>query len=295
MVIKESARRGYMNQDEINAHLENLGYKGKIAYLKEVLDGPHKNRLAPETRKNVARVLAKNYEENHSSIKAAQVLLHHVKEDRDKAIDLLKNGTEEGADILASEGEKLAAARILDNIGRKSYYYSLTGTKYYGKDRNCLLKAAELYEQEGDLEKAAYALQVCGEGLYDSNPVISLRTAKLFEKAAEKTENLYVKREFLKETKERLEQGGAGVGAVRIGRKLKSLEEEIQMEEEKWKNKGIATTSILGILGGIFFLSSNITGNAIADLTTKTTSFLGAGLLIVGLIAGFFYIKDKKK
>jgi hypothetical protein len=69
-----------------------------------------------------------------------------------------------------------------------------------------------------------------------------------------------------------------------------------------WKRKGLsgifdqatATASIVGIVGGIFFLSTNITGNAIADMTTKTTSFLGAGLLIVGLVAGFFWVKSRK-
>ena len=51
---------------------------------------------------------------------------------------------------------------------------------------------------------------------------------------------------------------------------------------------------IVGILGGIFFLSSNITGNAIADLSTNTASWVGGVLLIIGLIAGFFWIKRKK-
>jgi hypothetical protein len=60
--------------------------------------------------------------------------------------------------------------------------------------------------------------------------------------------------------------------------------------------EGLARTSaIIGLVGGIFFLSTNITGNAIADLSTKTTSFLGAGLLIVGLVAGFFWVKSRKK
>jgi hypothetical protein len=29
-------------------------------------------------------------------------------------------------------------------------------------------------------------------------------------------------------------------------------------------------------------------------MTTKTTSFLGASLLIVGLVAGFFWLKGRK-
>jgi len=61
---------------------------------------------------------------------------------------------------------------------------------------------------------------------------------------------------------------------------------------QEWQRvrKGLA---ILGIVGSIFFLSSNITGNVIADMTTKTTSFLGAGFLIVGLVAGFLWLKNK--
>lgn len=51
----------------------------------------------------------------------------------------------------------------------------------------------------------------------------------------------------------------------------------------------------LFIFLGIFFLQLNITGNAIADMTTKTTSFLGVGLILVGLVAGFFWIKSKKR
>jgi len=75
------------------------------------------------------------------------------------------------------------------------------------------------------------------------------------------------------------------------------------IKEESKRSKGLeralnsASPAIVsvGILSGIFFLSTNITGNAIADFSTKTTSFLGAGLLIVGLVASFFWIKSRKK
>jgi hypothetical protein len=65
-----------------------------------------------------------------------------------------------------------------------------------------------------------------------------------------------------------------------------------------WKNLEQAVSSatvVMAILGSIFFLSSNITGKAIADMTTKTTSFVGAGLLIIGLVAGFFWLRSRKK
>jgi len=51
--------------------------------------------------------------------------------------------------------------------------------------------------------------------------------------------------------------------------------------------------AILGIVGGIFFLSSNITGNAIGSQTIS--NWVGATFLIVGLIAGFFWVKNRKK
>lgn len=57
---------------------------------------------------------------------------------------------------------------------------------------------------------------------------------------------------------------------------------------------GIIITAA-GIIGGLFFLSSNITGNAIANLSVRTNSILGAGLLIVGLVAGFFWLKSRKR
>lgn len=62
------------------------------------------------------------------------------------------------------------------------------------------------------------------------------------------------------------------------------------------KDKGLEEAFIIiGLLGCIFFLSYNTTGYAIADLSTKTTSFLGAGFLIVALIAGFFWLKERKR
>jgi len=70
--------------------------------------------------------------------------------------------------------------------------------------------------------------------------------------------------------------------------------------ETTYGNSGLSSLfssviAIAGILGGIFFLSSNITGNTIANVSQSSGNILGAGLLIVGLIAGFFWIKDKKK
>lgn len=61
------------------------------------------------------------------------------------------------------------------------------------------------------------------------------------------------------------------------------------------EGKVTSVIAIAGLGAGIFFLSNNITGNAIADLSTNTTSWVGGVLLVIGLVAGFFWIKSKKK
>ena len=53
--------------------------------------------------------------------------------------------------------------------------------------------------------------------------------------------------------------------------------------------------SILGIIGGLFFLSSNITGNAIGSLSNSSASIIGATLFIIGLSFGYFLLRNKRK
>ncbi|MBM3228631.1 hypothetical protein FJZ20_01995 [Candidatus Pacearchaeota archaeon] len=55
------------------------------------------------------------------------------------------------------------------------------------------------------------------------------------------------------------------------------------------------TVAILGVLGGIFFLSTNITGNAIANIGQGFGNILGTALLFIGLVAGFFWLKYYKR
>jgi hypothetical protein len=57
---------------------------------------------------------------------------------------------------------------------------------------------------------------------------------------------------------------------------------------------GVGVTALISLIGGIFFLSSNITGNAIANVSQNSSNVLGAVLLVVGLVAGLFYFKSKK-
>jgi hypothetical protein len=55
-----------------------------------------------------------------------------------------------------------------------------------------------------------------------------------------------------------------------------------------------STFAVVGLVGGLFFLSSNITGNAIANTSQQTTNILGVALLGIGLVAGFFWSRKRK-
>ena len=75
-----------------------------------------------------------------------------------------------------------------------------------------------------------------------------------------------------------------------LSKRLKFVKKNRESELE---GKFEAVASIVGVLGGLFFLSSNITGNAIANVSQSSGNILGAILLVVGLVAGFFWVKKK--
>jgi LPXTG-motif cell wall-anchored protein len=57
-----------------------------------------------------------------------------------------------------------------------------------------------------------------------------------------------------------------------------------------------ATLAILTLgMGSGLIIFSEITGNAIRNVSSETTSFLGIGLIFLSLILGFFYSKKKNE
>lgn len=72
-------------------------------------------------------------------------------------------------------------------------------------------------------------------------------------------------------------------------------------EISKNKGKFVKKTGLEGsvsaicLISSLFFLSPNLTGNAIADLSVKTSSFLGIGVFIVALISGMLWLKTKRE
>jgi hypothetical protein len=56
--------------------------------------------------------------------------------------------------------------------------------------------------------------------------------------------------------------------------------------------------AVIGILGGLFSLSPNLTGNAISNLDSSTTDMIGIIILMFGFIGLYFFLRNdlsKKK
>ncbi len=51
--------------------------------------------------------------------------------------------------------------------------------------------------------------------------------------------------------------------------------------------------SIIVLITGLFFLSSNLTGNVIGNMTNSTSNWIGGVLFILGLVGALFYFKNK--
>ena len=60
-------------------------------------------------------------------------------------------------------------------------------------------------------------------------------------------------------------------------------------------SKVSSAIALTGVISGLFFISSSITGNVISNLSSITSSFLGAGLLVVGVVASFFWVQNRRQ
>lgn len=63
------------------------------------------------------------------------------------------------------------------------------------------------------------------------------------------------------------------------------------LEKKLWDRKIAAFVMGITFLLSLLFLSGEITGNAVYNLSFKTTNFIGVGIFILGLVVWFLLRK----
>ena len=77
--------------------------------------------------------------------------------------------------------------------------------------------------------------------------------------------------------------------------KVREIERDVfPRVSENRLEKSLKIISVLSFIGAIMFISSGLTGSAVSTSFVSNSSFLGIILFLVGLVAGFFWLKKRK-
>jgi len=142
-------------------------------------------------------------------------------------------------------------------------------------------EAAELFSQEGRYGPA--------KRMYKHAITTSYNLSKEYERDSIGYRNAIEKAEYLESFMNRANKD-----------RLLNLGGYLQRRKDRNQSGGGQLESVLGAFGiigivlGLVFLSTNITGNVVSEINFTTTNIIGAVFILLGLICGFFYFKNKK-
>jgi len=133
------------------------------------------------------------------------------------------------------------------------------------------------------------ANELMKRGSFGNNLYFSIQGAKLYDKIGKANRNSVQRRLFnvyktLKDKKENIPS-----------KYEKELEKIFSLEPPKssLEHKFIPVIAGASIIGALFFLSPNLTGNIIGNLTKNNSNIMGLVLFVLGLIGFLFYFRKK--
>jgi len=190
---------------------------------------------------------------------------------------LLEPSTRRAVNLLYGE----AAGQVVGQESLAAEAYIKSGMK----KEDAYFRAAESAERNADLLRV---------GTYDPD------TREFYRSAALDYKQTGTKKGLIKAAGA-YEKAGSFIEAANAYKKAGMTDKEIsdtieEHRKRKFRSKletTAATSSIISLLGGIFFLSSNLTGNVIGNMTNSTSNWIGGILFAVGLIGAFVYFKKK--
>ena len=179
-----------------------------------------------------------------------------------------------------------SAGKIAEQLGNDSLaikFYEEQARNFYTDEPIEIEDAARLYHKHGLLGKA---FELYSEREY-------------YDKAGEIAEEMGDSNSAIKMYKEAIKNLESKPEKVRNEKKISLFKEKIKKLDNK-KPDGLASRLDLSILvlmglGGVFFLSSNLTGNVISSATQFDYNIIGAILFISGIVGSFLWFKNSKK
>ena len=195
--------------------------------------------------------------------------------------------------------EAIDSSLIESDVNRKRGFHKERERAFYGRqvDAHNIEKGYDTYilNSMKNLEEAYHSLNSFDEhGGSEAEYTTQVRESA--QKIANRAKRLYdaVK----KDIRNRL-----GEGDEKTSEKLKYvIKESHNLIDNLDEHYGVtpkgntlesAVVSVLGLGLGIFFLFPNITGNVIGSITRGTSNMIGSALLVIGIIASFFYVKNR--
>ena len=257
MVKKERVDRGYMTSGEVKSHLKDLKTNNsKITFLRKVLK--RGRSLSKGTKESIHENLGQLY---YLELRSNP---HNFYE--------LKKGINDTDDLARF-------AEILERLGKNKHLSESGGswpTKSFYED------AAEIREKLGDSNQVAKDLVLAAKRETTGEFTNYIRAGEIYENTGDikKAKQCY---------KQALKVSFTGRNYDEAERKIRDLDHRTSRSDLSSRVSSII--AIVGIISGVFFLSPNVTGNVVGNMTNSTSNVLGTFLLFVGLIAGFFSLK----
>lgn len=162
---------------------------------------------------------------------------------------------------------------------------------------NKILQDKENYNQKTGSKNRGYALglarQLMGEadervkqkGYFsiNANPLMGARIYKQLGLGGKPS----VKRKLLKAIEKDVQSGYVDPNS-QISNDIKEYLER-NLTQKGIENKVVSILTVIGFTGALFFLSTNITGNVIGNLTNTTSNWLGGILFVLGIVGVYFW------
>lgn len=121
------------------------------------------------------------------------------------------------------------------------------------------------------------------------------KAIQLYEKYGSRCEEVARESAELGKSEMAESQYGEATKAYRNAGRLKRVlggEFKPMSKPSKLEMVGVIT-AIIGVVGGLFFLSYNLTGNVIGSLNQNSSNWIGGVLFLIGLVGAFVYFRRK--